>query len=150
MAPLRAPAVERWAAAALALACAAVLGVALWLSPDPSGSGTHRQLNLPPCGFMVAMNMPCPSCGMTTAFSHAAHGNLVQSFLTQPLGALLALLTAATLVVCAYVACTGSMVGHALTSRMTPRWLLVLGLCGGAAWIYKILLHRGFLPFISS
>jgi hypothetical protein len=132
----------------LALSTAVLLGLALWLSPSGAGSGTHQQLGLPPCGWMVSMNMPCPSCGMTTAFSYAAHGSLLSSFLVQPMGFVLALMTAAAFVVSIFVACTGSMVGYALASRISPRLLVAFGAFALVAWGYKILLHRGYLPFI--
>ncbi len=143
----RATVAERWAAVIVAVACAAVLGVALWLSPNPAGVGTHRALGLPECGWVTQMNMPCPSCGMTTAFSHAAHGSLLKSFVVQPMGAILALATATALVVALFVAATGSMVGHALLGRISARTLLVLGIFAALAWGYKILLHRGLLSF---
>ena len=55
-----------------------IAGFALsaWLDPDPSGSGTHRQLGLPPCTFRLLLSIPCPSCGMTTSFANLAHGRL--------------------------------------------------------------------------
>ncbi|MBL9140387.1 MAG: DUF2752 domain-containing protein [Phycisphaerae bacterium] len=143
----RATAAERWVAAGIAVVCASILGVAVWLSPSPNGVGTHRALGLPECGWISQMNMPCPSCGMTTAFSHAAHGSLLRSFAVQPMGALLALATASVFVVAIFVACTGSMVGHVLADRMSARILLLLGILAVMAWGYKILLHRGLLPF---
>jgi hypothetical protein len=121
--------------------------VAVWLDPSPTGVGTHQALGLPPCGWVVQMNMPCPACGMTTAFSHAAHGHVFSSIAVQPMGALLALGVASTFVVAVYVAATGSRVGHALVGRFSARWLLAAGVLGLAAWGYKILLHRGLLPF---
>jgi hypothetical protein len=36
-------------------------------------------------------NMPCPTCGVTTATSHLLHLHPIRSFLTQPFGMLLAL-----------------------------------------------------------
>lgn len=148
--PSRLTAAERGATLALALACAALLGVAAWLNPSPNGVGTHEALGLPPCGWVVAMNLPCPTCGMTTAFSQAAHGNLLTSMLCQPMGALLAVMTATTLVVSAYVAATGSAVGKILVQRFTPRFFLVMAVLAVAAWGYKILAHRGYLSFAPS
>lgn len=84
---------------------------------------------------------------MTTAFSHAAHGHVLSSVVVQPMGALLALGTATAFVVAVYVSLTGSRVAHALAGRLSARWLLGLGVVGVAAWGYKILLHRGLLPF---
>ena len=69
-----------------------LLIVAAFLSPDPQGYGTHRQLGLPPCSFKVWFNgMPCPSCGMTTSWSHMTKGQVFSSFRANPGGALLAL-----------------------------------------------------------
>ena len=70
-------------------AACTVLGVAAWLRPDPTGHGTHTQLGLPPCGMMVNTGIPCPSCGMTTAFAFAIRGNVIESLRAQPFGTLL-------------------------------------------------------------
>ena len=77
----------------LACVAAIVLGVAVYLSPSPAGHGTHQQLGLPACNFMVATGYPCLSCGMTTSFSHAVRGELISSFLAQPFGMFLAVCT---------------------------------------------------------
>jgi hypothetical protein len=68
----------------LGLAC--VFGLAAWLKPDPSGIGTHTGLGLPPCGFYVVFHKPCPSCGMTTAFTWMMHGHPVRALQAQPAG----------------------------------------------------------------
>ncbi len=123
-----------------AIACLAVLGVAAWLTPDPAGMGTHHQLGMHACGFLERTGMPCATCGMTTSFSHFAHGQIVRSFFTQPMGFMLALLTAATVWVGAYIAFTG-VPAWLITSRW-PKLRLALGLIGFgiAAWAYKIVL----------
>ncbi len=64
--------------------------VALTLIPDPSGSGTHRQLGLPPCTLKFLFEIPCPSCGMTTSFAHFVRGQWVASGRANPAGLLLA------------------------------------------------------------
>ena len=61
------------------LGLAGLLVLARCLTPDPSGLGTHRQLGFPPCGFILATGGPCPSCGMTTAWSLMTRGNFVAS-----------------------------------------------------------------------
>lgn len=56
--------------AILGLLPAAVIVTAAFLTPDPAGHGTHQQLGLPPCGFLVITGYPCPGCGLTTCFTH--------------------------------------------------------------------------------
>ena len=67
----------------------AVVLIALSLEPDPTGMGTHHQLGLSPCTFWLWCSLPCPMCGMTTTFSHMAHLQIGEAFLTQPFGVVL-------------------------------------------------------------
>jgi hypothetical protein len=69
----------------------ALLVTAALLEPSPRGYGTHQQLRLPPCSFQMLFGMRCPSCGMTTSWSHMMHGHVVQSLEANSGGALLAL-----------------------------------------------------------
>lgn len=71
-----------------------VFSIALWLTPDPSGMGTHRQLGLPPCFFYALTGWACPSCGMTTSFSHMAHLQFQKAFSANLFGPVLFLLFA--------------------------------------------------------
>ncbi len=73
---------------------ATVLTIAAKLTPSPLGHGTHTQLGMPPCSFVVMTGYPCPSCGWTTAFAYMMHAKPLASFRTQPFGALLCLATA--------------------------------------------------------
>lgn len=73
-----------------ALGILAVLGIARWLRPDPSGFGTHQQLGLLPCTFRAITGHGCPSCGMTTAFAWFVRGRLEASWRSNPAGCLLA------------------------------------------------------------
>ncbi|MCC7292860.1 MAG: DUF2752 domain-containing protein [Phycisphaerales bacterium] len=91
--PAMRPARARLIAAGVAGAGVFVLTLAAWLTPDPSGMGTHRQLGLPPCNMVILTGHPCPSCGMTTAFAHAVRGRFLSALRTQPAGFLLALAT---------------------------------------------------------
>lgn len=77
---------DRLAFGAIALGAAAVLVVARLLAPSSGGVGTHRALGLPPCGFLVWTGVPCPSCGLTTAFAHLAHLELGPALRAHPLG----------------------------------------------------------------
>ena len=69
-------------------------GLAAWLKPDQRGFGTHQQLGLPPCSFQETTGLPCPSCGMTTCFSHFVRGQWIQSTRSSVTGFLLALVCA--------------------------------------------------------
>lgn len=132
-------------AAAIAAAALGVLALAVWMEPAATGLGTHRQLGLPECSWITMMNMPCPTCGMTTAFAHAADGQLPAAFHAQPLGALLALATAMTAILSIYIALTGSRIALALTRLWGRRsgWLLAAVVV--AAWLYKVAAHRGWI-----
>ena len=130
-----------WGLAGSAGLC--LLLLAAFLRPSDGGLGTHQQLGLPPCGWIVAADMPCPSCGMTTAFSHAADGNLLGSFRAQPMGAFLALLTAVGVVIALWTAIWGSRIAPFLMSLLNAKigWA-VLGFAL-LAWIWKIVDHKG-------
>jgi len=129
----------RLISAFLALALLTVLGVAAWLHPDPSGHGTHTQLGMTPCGWEMVTGYPCPTCGMTTSFAHAADAHFAASFVTQPLGAVLAVLTSAVFWGAVHVGATGSRIGAVAATMIRPATLWALALLAAAAWIYKIL-----------
>jgi hypothetical protein len=136
---------RRMIALAVSLACAAVLGVAAWLTPSESGIGTHRVMNLPPCTWVAMADIPCPTCGMTTAFAHAANGNFFRSFNAQPMGFLLAFFTAMALLVSAHVAVTGSRLGSAFTKLWGRRAAWTLSIFVLAAWGYKVASYKGWM-----
>ena len=142
--PLRAGAGERVVAGVIALGCLGLLGVAAWLEPAPQGHGTHTQMGLPPCSWVVWFDKPCVTCGMTTAFSHAGEGQWISAFLTQPAGAVMSLMTATVLWFAAHAALTGSRIGTMTVWLARPRTIALL--VGGllAAWVYKILSWNGF------
>lgn len=117
--------------------CLALLMIAAALHPDGQGHGTHEQMGLPACSVQMFSGHPCPSCGMTTAFSHAVRGQLLTAFTVQPAGTLLALATMAGLCVSAYVLATGA---EMTWLRRLRRWrtLIVVAAVVGAAWAYKL------------
>lgn len=139
------PGRRRLLAAAIAVPCAVILGIAAFLTPAGAGHGTHEQLNLPECGWITMADLPCPSCGMTTAFAHAANGDLVASFITQPMGAVLAILTAMTLIVSVYVAVTGSKIASVFGQFLGRSTIWYSAAFAALAWGYKILSHRGII-----
>jgi Protein of unknown function (DUF2752) len=141
---------DRLVGVALLAPSATVLGIAGWLTPDPSGMGTHQQLGLGGCTVLTLTGWPCPMCGMTTTFSHLAHFHLIDGFLNQPFGLIL---FGATVV----------MAVMGLLDLVSPgrRWLqalrlvdrhetlvagiLLFGMIGG--WTYKILMVKQILPW---
>ncbi len=131
--------------AALWLGCMSLLLVAWRLEPSAAGHGTHTQLGMQPCASLAATGFPCPTCGMTTAFAHAADGRLLAAFVTQPAGAALALLTAVVALVSTYGMIAGLPVLPLINAVWTPRNLLLGGLAIIAAWIYKILSIHGVM-----
>ncbi len=129
---------------ALACGALALLAVAAWLQPATNGMGTHTQLGIPACTWPTTLGIPCPSCGMTTAFAHAADGRFIDSFRAQPFGCLLAIATAALVMAGGYAAFTGSqLVGVLLKSVPSAGWWL-LGGALLASWGFKIVESRGF------
>ena len=86
----RSSATRLWAGAVF-LGTGCVIGLAIYLQPSPEGLGTHRQLGLGRCGMLVATGLPCPSCGMTTAFAHTVRGQWIRAFWVQPAGFVFAL-----------------------------------------------------------
>src|SRR5262249_11389862 len=98
------------------------------------------QLGLPPCSFVEATGLPCPSCGMTTSFSLLAHGDVVNSLRANWVGTMLAVACLAYIPWAVVSVVRGRtlffrslervMVGFvvALLALMLLRWGLVVGL----------------------
>ena len=83
---------DRKERAGLALLTAGLLcglGIAAWLSPDPNGHGTHRQLGLPPCSSVLAFGIKCPACGMTTSWALMIEGRIPEALVANVGGSLL-------------------------------------------------------------
>jgi len=130
---------ERVYAALVAAACLAMLLVGARLSPTNEGHGTHTQLGLPPCAFAVTLGRPCATCGMTTAVSTAAGGNLVRAVAVQPFGAGVALAASSAFWIALFSAATGSRVWTVALPLVRPRPMLVVVGLLLASWVYKII-----------
>lgn len=124
------------------MALLAMLVVGAYLTPSPEGHGTHEQMGMPPCGFLIATGLPCPTCGMTTAVTLAAHRHPVQAVLTQPFGALVAIGGAMGFWGCLHVAAFGSRLGRLAEPLLRPRILWIGAGLLVAAWVYKIAAWR--------
>ena len=111
----------RLGASVVAAACLALVVIAGRLQPTAAGHGTHTQLGLPECGFAMAFNKPCFTCGMTTAFAHAASGRLDRAFMTQPAGTVLALGAATVFWIGLHTAVTGSRAAPAMIAGVNAR-----------------------------
>lgn len=141
---VRSTALTRIWAGVLLAGCLTVLGIAIWLKPDPSGIGTHRQLGfgsyrLAPCGMLLTTGYPCPTCGMTTAFAHTVRGQWPRAIWAQPSGFLLALATMITAAASAWTLATGRNPLWPLILYVTPYRLfaaLLILLFGG--WFFRI------------
>jgi len=111
-------------------------------TPDPRGHGTHEQLGLPPCMLMQFTGVPCPGCGVTTAWSCFAHGEFVAAIRVQPFGALLAacVVIVSTLALVETVRGKDAWSGFRRTWRPWMSWSL--GAAMLASWVYKIFVLR--------
>jgi len=121
-----------------------LLSVAAWLPPSADGVGTHEQLGLPRCGWIVAADLPCPTCGMTTAFSYTVRGKFLTAFKTQPFGMLIAVFVAITGVFSFTIALTGRPKTAFWYRWLTTKTLFIVAGLAAFAWVYKILAHRGW------
>ena|SRR5438874_1961928 len=86
------PVAARLAALLAGLGLAALLALAVWLTPDQRGLGTHQQLGLPPCTVLEVFHIRCPACGMTTAWAYTVRGQLWRAAAANCGGTLLAML----------------------------------------------------------
>jgi hypothetical protein len=130
----------------VALPAAAVLVTAAAIHPDARGYDTHTQLGLPPCGLLQRTGMPCPTCGMTTAFAHMARGHILAALRAQACGtALFLLMLAAALAGTAQVIGGWNLLGR-LRFRMWWLWALLAAATAGWAIKMGLGLYTGQLP----
>lgn len=114
----------------IALGAGLVLLVARLLTPDATGHGTHEHLFLLPCIFRWATGLPCPFCGMTTAFTLMADGQVLSAFESHVLGPVAYLATWGVL--------GGGITGLVGNRRPLHRWLFSQQ--GGRVLLFILLL----------
>ena len=135
-----------WSASIVAmLVCMLSTGlliVASGLEATSTGVGTHSQLGLAPCGFLDHTGMPCATCGMTTSFALASDGHLIDAFINQPAGALLALITAIVALLSGYAAIKGLNLLPMMLAIWKPSTLFILGGIVVGSWAYKIMIMQ--------
>lgn len=138
----------RFLSLGIATGCLTLLSLAAFLTPNPSGVGTHTGLTffrLKACNFLYTTGLPCPSCGMTTSFAHFVRGHLLASLYLQPMGFVLAALCAVFFWVGAYEAITARPAHRIFRQIPYNYWLIPLLGFAIAAWAWKIFIHlRGF------
>ncbi|MDA0803081.1 MAG: DUF2752 domain-containing protein [Planctomycetota bacterium] len=135
---------DRVVALGVGVSLLAPFAVLAFMTPAEAGLGTHTTLGLPGCSWPTALGLPCPSCGYTTAFTHAAHGDLVQSFVTQPAGFALAM-ASVTAAVVALGCAASAQPWHRLFAPLATKPVVWIG--AGmfvAGWGYKIGSFKGW------
>ena len=136
---------EHWVilgVALLSLVGLVLLGMVL--EPDPRGFGTHEKLGMRPCMPLELWNVPCPGCGVTTSVTHAVRGDLLGSLRVQPFGIVVVLVVLVLSGWALSIHLRGRDLWDELSEIRWARWMSVLGVLMGAAWIYKTAVVRGW------
>ncbi len=126
-----------------------VLLVAAWLTPDPRGYGSHEALfGAWPCGFILTTGLPCPTCGMTTAFALMMHARPIDALVAQPAGAILCLGMIAACILSARIVITGLAPNVNWDRLGAVRLMLGFGVLLLAGWGFKLThgMMTGALP----
>jgi len=132
---------------ALITAASLVLIISRTLRPSPNGWGTHEQLGLPACMFLKLTGFPCPGCGLTTSFAHAARLNFYDAFLAQPFGLIafcLTLLSIPFMLFLMHRRIGWMDILYARITNLSFYWLLAIYL---GSWIYKIAAIKLLTPW---
>ena len=121
------------------VAATTLIAVARSLHPSERGFGTHQQLGLPPCVFLQLTGIPCPSCGLTTSFAHAAHLHWLASLTTQPFGFVAFLLTLLSIPAAIYLIYRRVTWERVFYAPLTNRIMYALLALYLLSWVYKII-----------
>jgi hypothetical protein len=135
----RATPLGRFAWALLGAGCAAVVALSAWLTPDPQGFGTHRQLGLPPCEFGSMTGIPCPGCGLTTSFAHMAHGHVIAGFAAHLMGPPLFLMTLFVAFYAPYAIVKRRPLVTLIDARPSAPLLVLTSTLGLVTWLLRAL-----------
>jgi drug/metabolite transporter (DMT)-like permease len=108
------------------------------LTARSKGDGTHTQIGLPGCRSMVVDGVPCPTCGLTTSITAAAHGDFGASVSANVFGTVLFF----ALVLAGVIGALQAVSGRNMLGRIfRRRWwlfggLLIMGVLAG--WAVKL------------
>lgn len=116
----------------------AVVITAAMLTPSSSGHGTHTQLGLPPCGFLVFTGYPCPGCGLTTAFAHMVRLQLFGAWHANPFGIVLFTVTALTIPLAAVGFVRGWGVVATLDRLHAEKIAIALSVLSLLVWVIRV------------
>lgn len=133
-----APLLQRLLWWSIVVGCALVLATAASVEPDARGYGTHTQLGLPPCGFLLLTGFPCPGCGLTTAFAYGIRGHWVLAARANPLGLVLFLVVGACVPLGVIAALRGWSVDAVIERWALDRWALALAGCAIVVWVMRL------------
>jgi hypothetical protein len=122
----------------ICIICAGIIALGWVLTPDARGYGTHEQLGFGACGFVAMYGMPCPTCGMTTAFCYGVRFNFVDGFKAQPVGFLIAIIAYIAVVLSLFFAIAGKNPFVIFTKKRIFILAVIVLLILAASWIYKI------------
>lgn len=115
-----------------------ITSISFSLYPSTDGHGTHRQLGLPPCGFLTVTGYPCPSCGLTTSFSYLVRGNWFDALRTQPFGLVLSIVIVLAAMTSVVGVAKRIPVTHILDSIAFERVQVIMLILFILSWLYKI------------
>lgn len=124
-------------AALFAVPTVVVITAAL-LTPDPAGHGTHTQLGLPPCGFLVVTGFPCPGCGLTTAFTNMVRFNVVGAAHANPFGIPLFLTTVSMIPIALFGTIRGTHVMDTLERFQADKIAILLATTSVTVWVVRV------------
>jgi hypothetical protein len=116
----------------------AVVITATQLTPAPAGMGTHQQLGLPPCGFLVVTGVPCPGCGLTTSFAHMVRLQFTGATRANPFGVMLFLVTFFTIPIAAVGMVRGTSVLDTLERLHAEKWAILLSVTSILVWVVRV------------
>jgi len=133
--------IERLGLLAVVSLLVILLAIAKWLSPDPSGMGTHQQLGLPACTMLAFSGVRCPGCGMTTSWAHTMDGNFGEAFQTNAAGSLLCWLCVACVPILASVVVTGKRTRDGWASKFALSGFLAAMTIALIEWGLRLLLR---------
>ncbi|MFK8000312.1 MAG: DUF2752 domain-containing protein [Polyangiales bacterium] len=116
----------------------AVIATATTLNPAAEGHGTHMQLGLPPCGFLVSTGLPCPGCGLTTSFSHMVRFDWAGASSANAFGVALFLVSFFTIPVSFYSMWRGLPVIATMEKLQFEKVVVALAISSSLVWCVRI------------